>query len=350
MPMGTSERLNIESKIGDYDGYDINATAGSRTAQNFDLLHGMCLQENDYDNDSRLTSNPTPTGRAGTIFSVPTLGQQGKYAIVYEPPGRDVNVLSSSVSNLRLGGTVKLATKADGVQALIALPNGATITRGVTRFFPGTDAKLYRHYVTGRNGRIAVSTAASTAISNTASETTFDNASVTIPANSLQAGDIIRGRFQVIATATNSTDTLLVKVKLGSNILASSPTVDVSNNDIVWVDLELVVRSIGASGAVISAAMAFNGTPAAAASAADIPAASNLASTTVDTTGDLTLSLTATWSVASSSNSCRCDIANWTAVPTLPTVAVAQETATGTSVTATSGRLTRVRFNGDGLL
>ena len=58
------------------------------------------------------------------------------------------------------------------------------------------------------------SVAASTAISNTTTETLFDQ-SYTLPANILQAGSLLRIRYQGIQTAQNSTNTLALKLYLG---------------------------------------------------------------------------------------------------------------------------------------
>src|SRR5690348_7460093 len=55
--------------------------------------------------------------------------------------------------------------------------------------------------------------AAGTAVTNTTAETVA--AAATIPANSLQPGSLIKIKFQGIATSTNSTDTLTVKLYIG---------------------------------------------------------------------------------------------------------------------------------------
>ncbi len=149
-------------------------------------------------------------------------------------------------------------------------------------------------------------TAASTAVSNTVTETLFDT-KYTIPKNSLVGGQLIKIRFQGIATATNSTDTLAIKLYLGGIggiTLLSLAATDVANNDVFSGEFELIVRSSGASGTIVGCGT-FKSIPAAEGTATykdDI-----LASTAIDTTVAKDIGVSATWSVASASNSARLD-------------------------------------------
>jgi hypothetical protein len=106
----------------------------------------------------------------------------------------------------------------------------------------------------------------------------------------------------VIATATNSTDTLTVKGYIGSTAYVATAALDVANNDIAVWFMDIVVRTIGASGTVVAFGSQSIGTPATA-----TMKPYNLASTTIDTTADITLDAKATWSVANAGNSCRMD-------------------------------------------
>lgn len=168
-----------------------------------------------------------------------------------------------------------------------------------------------------KNGRqyplpivIAGLTAAGTALSNSTTETAL--ASITIPANSLVPGSVIRIKYQGIATLTNSTDTLAVKLYLGptgigDTTLISHAATDVANNDVFSGEYEIVIRTAGSSGTMVGMGF-YKSVPAAEGtmtSKDDI-----LASTTIDTTVDQKIVLAGTWSVASASNSCRADILN----------------------------------------
>ena len=146
------------------------------------------------------------------------------------------------------------------------------------------------------------STAASSAVTNTTTETNFDT-NFTIPANTLKAGDVLRVRAQAIATATNSTDTLNLKLKLGSTAVLATGAVDVANNDVGYIEADVVIRTIGASGTLVATgvtALGVEGTVTA--------KPGKLASTTIDTTAATACAISATWSVASASNSCRLDV------------------------------------------
>lgn len=159
-----------------------------------------------------------------------------------------------------------------------------------------------------RGGPVYRNLAASTAHSNTTTEALFDT-QYSIPANTLKAGSLIKVRFQGIATATNGTDTLTIKLYIGglsgTAILTGTAT-DVANNNIFAGEAMIVIRTAGASGTLVAV-----GTH------TEVPAASGTAvhditeitaSTTIDTTAAQVIGVGADWSVANSGNSARLDI------------------------------------------
>lgn len=146
--------------------------------------------------------------------------------------------------------------------------------------------------------------AAGTAVSNTVTETGLFT-TYTIPANTLRAGSVIRFWWQGIATATNSTDTLLIKAYINSTAVATGTATDVADNNIFEGQVTAVIRTIGATGTFVATA---NHTKVPAASLTASRVSEITASTTIDTTAAVTITVKATWSVASSSNSCRGDI------------------------------------------
>lgn len=162
------------------------------------------------------------------------------------------------------------------------------------------------------DGVVGNAVAASSAISNTTTETMFSNF-ITLPANSLVAGSLLRIRYQGIATATNSTDTLAVKLYLATattagaitgTTLISHAATDVANNDVFAGEYELAIRTAGSSGTMVGVGT-YKSVPAAEGTATykdDI-----LASTAVDTTAALYIGVSAQWSNASASNSARLD-------------------------------------------
>lgn len=151
---------------------------------------------------------------------------------------------------------------------------------------------------TGLSGlNLYTNVADSAAVTNTVTETAF-NKSYTIPANSLQVGDVIRIRGQALATATHSTDTLVVKVYIGATAICATATLDVADNDIASFDIVLTVRTIGASGTFVAAGTTTIGPPTSATTKAF-----NLLSTALDTTVTEAITVKATWSVADVGNS-----------------------------------------------
>ena len=172
---------------------------------------------------------------------------------------------------------------------------------------------LVQEYVSATNLRVAIdgsvgdgleyaAVAASTAISATSSETAFDNAH-SIPANSLRPGDVIRVRAQLVATATNSTDTLDMQLRLGTTDILATGAVDVANGDIGYIDADIVVRTIGASGTMVAAGITALGVPGTVTGKPKF-----MASTTLDTTAAISVNVSVTWSSTNAGNSCRLDI------------------------------------------
>jgi len=175
---------------------------------------------------------------------------------------------------------------ADGV---VVAANDVLIPDGAGSFRPASTLIT--------NGPLAVLTAASTNLTNTTTRTVFDR-NYSIPANALQVGDVLRVRGQVRAPTTNSTDTLLLDVSVGGTALVAGLAVDVADNDVGIVDVEIAVRSIGASGSLFASGMIGLGPVA---SATMRPVAN---SGTRDTTGALVVGIAGTWSVASASDIC----------------------------------------------
>lgn len=184
------------------------------------------------------------------------------------------------------------ARPGDVVQAV--LKAGENVSKGdyAISYGDGTVCKAASSF-------LANSLAASSTVTNTVTETTFSTGTVTIPENTLKAGDMLRVRLHGTVPSTNSTDTLNIKLKIGSTVIAQTAAFNVTNSDVFLIDASIIFRTIGASGTMVANALTqigiINSTAA---------QASALASTSVDTTGDLTMTVTATWSVAHADNQC----------------------------------------------
>lgn len=180
--------------------------------------------------------------------------------------------------------------------------------RGDTGDIRQVDGSANDDPVLGWSGGVVYrNVAASTAHTNSTDEALFDT-QFSIPANTLRAGSVIKVRFQGIATATNSGDTLTVKLYIGglsgTAILTGTAT-DATNNDIFTGEATIVIRTIGATGTFVAVA---SGNIVPAATRVAVPVFQITASTTIDTTAAQVIGVGADWSAQSSSDSARLDI------------------------------------------
>ena len=154
---------------------------------------------------------------------------------------------------------------------------------------------------------IQANSAAGTALTNTTTETVLS--SVVLPAGSFLVGKTYRVRGSVRATATNSTDTLRIQVRLGPTTLTGTAVfdaaaVDVANDNVMVFDLEFVPRATLTDVAVVGF-----GSTEGAAGTVTMRAAHAIVSSLVFTVAQR-IEVTGTWSVASASNSCICETFN----------------------------------------
>ena len=151
--------------------------------------------------------------------------------------------------------------------------------------------------------------ASSTAISNTASETAFDQ-SVAIPAGRIQGvGTVLKVRAKVRVTSGNASDTLQLKVRLDTTagvLLGQTPAVNVTDagGDLGVLDLVATIRAVGASGTMVVDGIAGISPGQAVATGGNVQTTGTAGTIAIDTTAAHNVVVTATWSGASTSNSC----------------------------------------------
>jgi len=149
-------------------------------------------------------------------------------------------------------------------------------------------------------GGRALAAETGTAVTNTTTETA--SASHTIPASTMTEGKAIRVTWGARATATNATDTLVARLRLGGvagDILQATTAVDVADNNVAMG--VCTFSATAAPGAAVQTnVVGMHSTWAAAGGAlvVDYPLA-----LTPATNGALDLVLTLEWSVASTANS-----------------------------------------------
>lgn len=110
-------------------------------------------------------------------------------------------------------------------------------------------------------------------------ETAFSQ-SYTVPANSLEAGSVLRGSAWGKHTATTGSETHTLALKLGSVTLGSKASIDPADNDYWRWEWEVTCRTAGASGTMVGWARLTYG----ASGAAGTVVCYYVDSTTLDTT------------------------------------------------------------------
>lgn len=135
---------------------------------------------------------------------------------------------------------------------------------------------------------------------SSASEFTFSNGSVTIPAGEMREGDIYRVKAQGILPATNGADTFTGRLYVGTELIASTPAPDAVNGDIFCIEADIVVRVAGSSGKLKAMGRAYND---AAAAGLDVPF--TLAEATEDISGAIAIALKGIFSASSAGNEAR---------------------------------------------
>jgi hypothetical protein len=201
---------------------------------------------------------------------------------------------------------------ADAGGKVTATQNGIPIGIALTAASANNDIIEGLRLDLPNKNKLFTSVVASTAVTNTTTETLFDQ-SFTIPANMLAAGDRLKIKAQGSAPATNSTDTLTAKLYIGGLaglLIASTGALDVANNDAFFIDADLTIRTAGVSGTVVGTGWITIGTPGTATAKQFV-----LASSTLDTTASKVVGVSATWSVANAGDSCRLDMLDIERVP-----------------------------------
>lgn len=137
----------------------------------------------------------------------------------------------------------------------IADDGGTTIkivAPGGSALFVNEDGSSWRLVELGPKELVYKQVAASTAITGaTETETIFDK-NVSIPANRLAAGSVVRIRGQGVYTATTGSETHSLLLKVGSVTLTTMALIDPANSDLFYFDAVFVVRTAGASGTCVA--------------------------------------------------------------------------------------------------
>lgn len=136
----------------------------------------------------------------------------------------------------------------------------------------------------------------SAAITNTVTETDFDK-NYTFPAGDLKEGDVLDIEAEVTTPSTNSTDTLNLRLKVGTEEICATGAVDVANGDVGHIKAKVIVRAAGAGGNVQGTGHTALGVP------GTVTAKPfRKAGAAEDLSGAVVVKVTGQWSVANAGN------------------------------------------------
>lgn len=185
----------------------------------------------------------------------------------------------------------------------------ATVQGGITK---QTTLNSITH-TPGNNYGLFTQTANSTPVSGTIVETTLVNGGVgtlSVPANGFIVGDSFRAVIGGVMNAANN-QTIRVKVKAGSVILADSGVQNLSNaivNDIFSINIDFTIRNLGVAGvASIVSLGTFHYTKTSNNTVQGF-SFNNINNTTFNTTISNTLDVTVQWGSNNAGNSIYSDI------------------------------------------
>lgn len=291
------------TRKGRYTGYTMPNQGG--TAVSADIARGAVLQcAAGQTTGSAIASDQvggTPTADNAYSFCQPTVGYKTPFGVVAESTlVGDItaaNVLEGVTANLRTGGTFDM-TIGGYCRALVKA--SAVLVAGMTLLEP-VDGQFYLQPCS-RSETLYSNVADSAAVTSTTVETAFDK-SYTLLANSLNVGDLLEIEAQVLVVGAANTDTLVIKLYIGTQEVIATGVPDTVTNDVAVMRCVVQIRTIGASGTYVAWAQTVIATPSAAAGAADIPSGDSLGSTAINTTTTNAITVKATWSVADSVDS-----------------------------------------------
>ena len=147
-----------------------------------------------------------------------------------------------------------------------------------------------------KTGLIFANLADSAEVENDTAETAF-NVSKTINGAELQVGDVLEVIARAYVVDNNSTDTLALKLKVGAEEIVTTGAVDVADADIGYIHAFVIVRALGASGALQASGVVALGVP------GTVTAKPfRKASATEDLSGSVAITVTGTWSAAHADN------------------------------------------------
>ena len=144
------------------------------------------------------------------------------------------------------------------------------------------------------------STAVSTSLEDTATETTFDNASYTLNGGKLRVGDIIEVEGLVWIEDIEAANSLQLKLYFGTEVVWDSTAIVMADNGLGYIRASITVTAVGSGGSI--SAMNLGSLVA----TFGFAQPSKLDNVAEDLSGDVVIKLNGKWSAAHAGNECEC--------------------------------------------
>jgi hypothetical protein len=184
----------------------------------------------------------------------------------------------------------------------------ATVQGGITKYSTLNSV----NYIPGNSYGLYAQTANSTIITATTTESSLINGGVgtlSVPANGFRVGDSFRADFGGLLSSKNN-DTIRIRIKAGSVILADSgtQTMSTATNDVWQFSINFTIRQLGVAGVADIVSLGVFHTTKQSSGAPQGFAFNTVNNTTFSTTVPNTLDVTAQFSSNSPLNSIYTDI------------------------------------------
>jgi hypothetical protein len=144
----------------------------------------------------------------------------------------------------------------------------------------------------------SINTVSDAAGASSASLVVFSNGSVTIPAGLLRTGDVLRVKAVGDHPATNSSDTATVRLRVNTEVVATTPNPDAVNDDVFMIDADITLREVSATGKIIAQGYVMND-----ALAAGLATPFYKPEAAEDISGAITIDVSVQWSASAANES-----------------------------------------------
>lgn len=306
---GTEVRADLEYLRDFINGGNFDATDNIKLTGVFPWTnrHSWTISDANNDNLSLVVSAVMASSKYGLKISS-SVAQVNSALIYAQLSNASSTVPTLEFSDAGSGSTIKVTKSGNGHCAEFTQSGTSNSEPPVFINQAGTGVLLEGELrgLTGLNGTVLAKTLTSPITAdNTATETTITGLTTALPANFLQIGTTIRGRFRgKIDTPGAGPATARVRIYYGATTLLDSGAFAVTTslaNSLIECDFDLTCLTTGATGTIEAQGKVLwnsNTAPAARGLGTAGTGATNAAAITIDTTALTNLTATFTWGSA----------------------------------------------------